>query len=170
MPGSQDGAVVVLGGICGGILAIYSPRLNSPHIWSMMMIAATCMAAMLHTLSPFRFTSDYQSINWFPFLAYYDRTSFVALSNFIESVLIYYPMGFVVTYLIDKEKSPYIFIGIIACVIAFPLELSQGWVDSRYPDITDVLGALIGSVSGAWTCREGWKSFERSIECKLNLG
>ena len=79
-------------------------------------------------------------------------------------------MGFVVTYFIDREKSPYIFIGIIAGVIAFPLELTQGWVDGRFPDITDVLGALIGAIFGAWTCREGWKAFERSIESKLNLG
>ena len=121
------------------------------------------MAAMLHALSPFRFTSAYHSMNWFPFLAYYDRTSFVALSNFIESVLIYYPLGFVLTYLIDQERSPYIFIGIIAGFIAFPLELSQGWVDGRYPDITDVLGALIGAISGAWTCREGWRAFERYL-------
>ena len=121
------------------------------------------MAAMLHALSPFRFTSAYHSMNWFPFLAYYDRTSFIALSNFIESVLIYYPLGFVLTNLIDQERSPYIFIGIIAGVIAFPLELTQGWVDGRYPDITDVLGALIGAISGAWTCREGWRAFERYL-------
>ena len=73
-------------------------------------------------------------------------------------------MGFVLTYLIDREKSPYIFTGIIAGVIAFPLELSQGWVDGRYPDITDVLGALIGAIFGAWTCHEGWKAFERYVE------
>jgi glycopeptide antibiotics resistance protein len=55
-------------------------------------------------------------------------------------------------------------------VIAFPLELTQGWVDGRFPDITDVLGALIGAIFGAWTCREGWKAFERNIEYKLNFG
>jgi glycopeptide antibiotics resistance protein len=163
MPSFQDGAVVVLGSIGGGLFAAFRRRLNSPQIWSIMMIAATWMAAMLHTLSPFRFTSDYHSLNWFPFLAYYDRTSFVALSNFIESVLIYYPLGFVLAYFIDREKSPYIFIGIITGVIAFPLELSQGWVDGRYPDITDVLGAVMGAIFGAWTCREGWKAFERYV-------
>jgi len=72
-------------------------------------------------------------------------------------------MGFVLTYFIDREKSPYIFIGIIAAVIAVPLELTQGWVDGRYPDITDVLGALIGAIFGAWTCREGWRAFERHL-------
>ena len=36
-------------------------------------------------------------------------------------------------------------------MIAVPLEFSQGWVEGRYPDITDVLGALIGATFGAWT-------------------
>ena len=164
MPSFQDGIVVVLGSICGGLFAAYRSRSNSVYIWSILIMATTWMAAMLHTLTPFQFVSEYRSINWFPFLAYYEKTSFIALSNFVESTLIYYPMGFILTYFIDREKSPYIFIGIIAGVIAFPLELSQGWVDGRYPDITDVLGALIGAIFGAWTCREGWKAFERYAE------
>ena len=106
---------------------------------------------MLNTLSPFRFVAEYKSMSWVPFLPYYDKTSFIALSNFIESVLIYYPMGFVLGYFVDRKKSPYIFTGIITCLIAVPLEFSQGWVEGRYPDITDVLGALIGATFGAWT-------------------
>ena len=46
-------------------------------------------------------------------------------------------------------------------MIAFSLELTQGWVDGRYPDITNELGALIGTIFKAWTFREGWKAFVR---------
>ena len=76
-------------------------------------------------------------------------------------------MGFVTVYFMDRKRSHYIFTAIIAGLIAIPLEFSQGWVDGRYPDITDVIGALLGAIFGAWICREGWKAFERSIEYKM---
>jgi glycopeptide antibiotics resistance protein len=169
MPSIHDATVVLFSSICGGLFAAYRRRLGSPNIWPVIMIVATWAAAMLHTLSPFRFAAEYRSINWFPFLPYYDKTTFIALSNFIESVLIYYPMGFVIAHFMDRKKSPYIFTGIITSLIAIPLEFSQGWIDGRYPDITDVIGALIGAIFGAWTCREGWKAFERKIEYRSKI-
>lgn len=170
MPSIHDATIVILSCSFGGLIAAYWPRMVYPNVWSLIIIVTTWVAAMLHALSPFRFVTEYKSMNWIPFLPYYDRTSFIALSNFIESVLIYFPMGFVIAYLMDRRKLPYIFTGIIASLIAVPLEFSQGWVDGRFPDITDVLGSLIGAIFGAWTCREGWKAFERNIEYKLNLG
>jgi len=93
----------------------------------------------------------------------YQKTKIFKILWIIYSLFIIY-----VAYFMPKKKSPYVFIIIITSLISVPLEFSQGWVDGRYPDITDVLGALIGAIFGAWTCREGWKAFERSIEYKLN--
>ena len=169
MPSIHDSAVVVLSSTFGGLIAVYQPRRVYPNIWSFIFIITTWIAAMLNAFSPFQFGAEYKSMNWVPFLPYYDKTSFIALSNFIESVLLYFPMGFVIAYFMPKKKSPYVFIIIITSLISVPLEFSQGWVDGRYPDITDVLGALIGAIFGAWTCREGWKAFERYSYQKLSV-
>ena len=77
-------------------------------------------------------------------------------------------MGFVIVYFIDRKKSPYIVIGIITSLVASRLEFFQGWIDGRYPDITDVFGLLIGAISGTRTCREGCDAFERKMENKIN--
>jgi glycopeptide antibiotics resistance protein len=41
-------------------------------------------------------------------------------------------------------------------VIAFSLEFTQGWIEGRYSDITDVLGAISGTIFGSWICLK-WK-------------
>ena len=163
MPGVQDAIVVISGSLCGGLFYEYWPWLFSRNKWAILVIITTWLAAMVQSLSPFRYTIIARGMNWFPFLPYYERTSFIALANFLESALIYYPMGFILQYLLPKKKRPYLFIGLITVGLAFPLELAQGWVAGRYPDITDVIGAVIGAISGAWTCKEGWSAFNRHI-------
>jgi glycopeptide antibiotics resistance protein len=96
-------------------------------------------------------------------LPYYEITTFIALSNFVESVLIFFPMGFVVQYF-QNHKRIYVFAPLIALAISFPLEYSQRWVVGRYPDVTDVIGAVVGALFGAIFSRNGWKVFTNYIE------
>ena len=100
-------------------------------------------------------------MNWLPFLAYYERTTFVTLSNFIVSKLIYFPMGFALHYF-SNSRQTYLTILFVAFLISFPLEYSQ-WIVGRYPDITDVLGVLAGAITGAMTCGKGWEAFRRYV-------
>ena len=89
-------------------------------------------------------------MNWLPFLAYYERTTFIALSNFIASILVYFPLGYLIHRLRSDKKHGMILISLVALWIALPLELAQGMIEGRFPDVTDVLGALIGGLAGTW--------------------
>jgi hypothetical protein len=51
----------------------------------------------------------------------------------------------------------------MSLIIAVSLELAQGGIAGRYPDITDILGALAGASFGLWCCLRGWPAFKRII-------
>ena len=165
MPGIQDVVIVVSGSFCGGCLANLLRHNKIPAIlWCIIVILATLFTAGMQSLSPFQLSAEYHAMNWVPFLSYYERTTFIALSNFIESVITYFPMGFLVQHLILKKKSNFFLIGIIAFMMAYCLEFSQGWIGGRYPDITDALGGTAGAVFGAWTNAKGWTIFNKYVD------
>lgn len=164
MPGIQDGMVVVLGSLFGGLLAGISARkMFSRNGWVALIILATLISAGIQTLSPFQLAELRRGFNWLPFLPYYQKTTFVALSNFIESSLMYFPLGFGLQYLLSQKTFRFFFIVLIALGIAVPLEYLQGWILGRYPDITDIIGALTGTFAGLWCCTGGWTAFNKSI-------
>lgn len=166
MPNAQDVVVVILGSIFGGIFARIAPTNMSPKMWIILVILTTWITAGTQVFSPFRLTTEYKGFNWIPFLSYYERTTFIALSNFIESVLMYFPMGFALQYIYSHKKRSIVFIGIVSSAIAFPLEFTQGWIDGRYPDITDVIGAIAGAIVGAWICLKWMATFYQSLGVK----
>ena len=106
----------------------------------------------IQILSPFQLSGQHSGFNWFPFLAYYERTTFIALSNFIESLLMFYPMGFILQYFNPLTKKSLLLIGLLTLLIALPLEVLQGWIVGRSADITDVLGAVSGALIAAGVC------------------
>ena len=162
MPTLQDITVVIGGSLCGGLFIRYwASRLNA-GAGAVTFVIATIISASLFSLSPFDFSAHNGRMNWLPFLPYYEITTFVAFSNFIESMLIYFPMGFILQYC-GKEKSAYVLSLIIALIICFTLEYTQQWVAGRYADITDVIGAMTGAFAGAVTCRRGWPVFNAFI-------
>lgn len=164
MPGVQDVIVVLLGSICGGLLAAIVNIIRIPRIlWGILIVFATLISVGVQLLSPFRIAEEYRKFNWIPFLPYYERTTFVALSNFIESMLMYFPMGFLLQYLLRQKKYRFLLIGLFTFGIAFSFECIQGWIVTRYPDITDILGSLAGAFAGSWCCSEGWIAFDRYV-------
>ncbi len=158
MPTAQDILVIMGGSLCGGLFIGYWPFLFNDRLWSVIIVFATSISAIIFSLSPFQFVMQERTMNWVPFLPYYEITTFVALSNFIESMLIYFPMGFILQYF-SKERPAYLKSLFIAFVICFPLEYSQQWIAGRYADITDVFGALAGALTGVVMCRSGWAVF-----------
>ena len=121
----------------------------------MLIFIATGISAAIFSLSPFQLAAQEKTMNRFPFLSYYERIIFIALSNFIESMLIFFPMGFALQYF-NNSRQTYLAILFLTLLISFPLEYSQQWIVGRYPDITDVLGALVGALAGAMVCHSGW--------------
>ncbi len=164
MPGVQNLLVMLGGSIAGGLLALVGTLIQfSRIIWGILIIFATLISAGIQLLSPFQIAEKYRNFNWIPFLIYYQRTNFEALSTVIESLLLYFPMGFLLQYLFAQKKSRFLSITLITLSIALPLECMQGWIVNRYPDITDIFGCLIGALAGSWCCVEGWAAFNRDV-------
>jgi len=165
MPGAQDILVVLVGSLGGGLLLILCDTGKIPRrLWFILLVGATFFSVGIQLLSPFRLAEEYRRMNLIPFLPYYERTTFVALSNAIESLLMFFPLGFWGYDLLSHKIPRGPLLAIVALGIALPLEFAQGWILYRYPDTTDVLGALAGTLAGLWICSEGWTVFARCVK------
>ena len=153
MPNAQDILVVIIASLMGGIFIMNRPYFTIQHpfnrILAVAIVMLTWFSAGVQGLSPFELNNQYQKFKWIPFSTYYDQTNFVALSNFIESMLIYFPMGFILQGLSRRDNRLFS-IGFVTLIMAASIELPQGWILGRYPTITDILGAVMGAISGAW--------------------
>ena len=163
VPGLQDTLVMVSGSILGALFLPNVIQRTSPSLVCAAVVIATFTTSGLQVLSPFRFSSDYQGMNFVPFLPYYERNFITALGMFIEGILIFFPMGFILRLLLPRTIKYVTIIGVIGLVIAAAFEIIQGWVVGRYPDITDVLGAVVGTFAGAWCAGAGWEMFDRTF-------
>lgn len=154
-PSAQDALLIVFTSFLGASFIVRKARITTenpfPVLWGLGIISFTWISAAVQTFSPFQIAYEYRSFNWIPFLAYYERTSFVALSNFIESMLIYFPMGFILQAISKKQRICFS-ICLLSLVISSSLEFPQGWIEGRYPDITDIIGALAGTIGACWLC------------------
>jgi len=154
MPGLQDAAVIVLACFFGALTAVFKLNGLRPFVWVGLFCLGTALSAGLYALSPFVFQGSSGSFNWMPFLADYQNTSFVVLSNFIDTLLIYLPLGFFLKHVYAQNKgiSIFLYIGIWVAIVSSVLEYLQFWVPGRYADITDILGAISGATLGALIC------------------
>jgi len=151
----DDALLIILSCFLGIIFVSYTKPIpikgSVPTFWVIATIIITACGAAMQNLSPFETAYECRDFNWIPFYSYYERTTFVALSNFIESILIYFPMGFALQ-AISKGKNISIFSCILTLIFATSIELSQSCIAGRYPDITDIIGALTGSLVAGWLC------------------
>jgi len=170
MPGLQDVVVIVIGCSMGVWFSRRDLSRVSSTVWIRIILMATAISVAIQILSPFRLSDGYTAFNWFPFLAYYERTTFIALSNFIESMLMFFPMGFILQYFNPITKKSILRIGLLTVMIALPLELLQGWIAGRYPDVTDVLGALTGVFLAVGLCVLWYNEFNVSERVQNRIG
>lgn len=151
-PTAQDIVVIVAACSLGGLFALIIPRKIAPIVWALPAIIVTAIAAAVQTLAPFEFTDQHNVMNLFPFLPYYGDSTFNAIANFLETLLIYFPLGFILQFVFSNRKSAFIFIVLIVGAMAYSLEYCQGWIVGRYPDITDVIGAVLGAAIAGSLC------------------
>ena len=151
-PSIQDLIVVMVGCFAGGVFAWIVPKKLPPFVWAIPVIAVTLITAAVQTLSPFEMRVTHLTMGMIPFLPYYESSTFTAIANFMESMITYIPLGFVLQYAISRRRSAFILIAVIVAAIAYGLEYAQGWIEGRYPDITDVIGAVVGAVIAGSLC------------------
>ena len=164
IPGLQDTLIMVFGSICGALFLQNIVNYRSSTLVCSAVIIATIITSGIQVLSPFQIKSEYLGMNFIPFLPYYERNFITALGLFVESILIYFPLGFILRLLLPKTKKYYGVICFASLGPAATFEFTQGWIVDRYPDITDILGAISGSFIGSWCGYSGWNGFDRLLE------
>ena len=162
-PTAQDLLVIVIGCSLGGLFALIIPQKISAKIWALPAIFITAIAAAVQTLSPFDFVDQHNAMNLLPFLHYYGDSTFNAMANFLETLLIYFPLGFILQLVFSNRKNAFIFIVLIVGAMAYALEFCQGWVVGRYPDITDVIAAVLGAVIAGALCLRWSRVFSEPV-------
>ena len=151
-PTAQDLVVIIIACSLGGLFALIAPTKISAMVWALPAIIITAIGATVQTLAPFEFAAHHNAMNLFPFLHYYGDSTFNAIANFLETLLIYFPLGFILQFVFSNRKSAFIFIVLIVGAMAYTLEYCQGWIVGRYPDITDVIAAILGAVIAGSLC------------------
>jgi VanZ family protein len=158
MPEVQDALVALAGSIAGGIAFFFPGFHLRPRMW-------TCAGALMIFLSsaarawyPYHFSPHYSGFNWVLFLPYYEHTTFQALGDFIESAMVFFPLGFLLAYFhpgTRMEARAALLSGALAAIV----EAAQGFVPGRYADATDVLGGVLGGFAGSLALTRGWPAF-----------
>jgi glycopeptide antibiotics resistance protein len=158
-PEFQDALVAVLGALSGGIVYFFPGFHRRPRIWTAAGGLMVLVSAAARGLYPYHFTARYSGFNWVLFRTEYKRTTFAALGNFIESAMIFFPLGFLWGYFYPRIR-PSALAALLAGGLAMMVEIAQGFVPGRYADITDVLGAILGGMAGGMALTRGWPAFK----------
>lgn len=157
-PAFQDAATSVLG-VLGGALAFGFPGFHRhPLAWGIVGTLAVTASAALADLFPFAFVPRHVGFNWVPFSYGEAHTAFAAMSHFLETGLAWFPLGFLLCYFFPGRRTALHSLS-LAVAIALGLEWSQGFVAGRFSDITDVLGAAVGSLAGSLCFSRGWRAY-----------
>jgi len=164
MPQVQSVIAIWLACSCGSLFERINVGRSLTVFWVLLTILATGISGAFMMLSPFHFVGKYHGFNWVPFLPYYEQTSFVALGNFIESALLYAPMGFILKHLCSEKKWVPLMAAGGALAISLPIEYLQGWIPDRVPDITSILGAVCGTILGVIGSSSGRQRFDAFVE------
>ena len=153
MPSGEDALLHVVAVVLGALIGTGWPYGLGPGVWYALLAVATYASVAWLSLFPFRLTSTYTTLGLFPFFTYYARTTFDTLSHVLELWLAYLPFGYGLGMAVDRPARRWgLMIG-LTLIVAAPLEYMQGWIEGRYPDVTDVgmaiAGAWLGSSLGA---------------------
>jgi len=166
-PSVQDLFVIMVSCTLGGIFTLIIPKKIAPIIWALPVIVITLVTAAVQALAPFEMRMHHVEMGMTPFLAYYNASTFSAIANFLEMLITYIPLGFVLQYAISAKRSAFIVVLCISGLTAYGLEYAQGWIVGRYPDITDVIAAMIGATIAGSLCLR-WSRVFRATNTNIN--
>jgi glycopeptide antibiotics resistance protein len=150
MPSGEDALLHVVAVVCGALIGTGWPYGLGTGVWYALLAVATYASIAWLLLFPFRLTSTYTTLGLFPFFSYYARTTFETISHVLELWLAYFPLGYGLGMAIDRPVRRWVLSIGLTLIVAAPLEYMQGWVEGRYPDVTDIGMAIAGAWLGTW--------------------
>jgi VanZ family protein len=164
MPGLEDAVVRGAGVMIGVVLCRVALRGKARRGWVVLVGVATAIGAAIQMLNPFEVAPTRSAFQWLPFLNYYEVTTASTLSHALELMLIYFPLGFLLTTVLPVRRwTGWITTVVIVLAIAVPIEYLQGFVVGRFPDVTDPALSAVGGWLGAWAGGRGATAFSQAV-------
>lgn len=157
-PEWQDAAVAILGSAAGGIAWFFPGFHLRARLWTLAGAIMVFLSAAARAWYPYDFSPHWSGFNWVLFRTYYEHTTFQALGDFIESAMLFFPLGFLLAYFHPRARMAAAG-ALCSGALALVVELAQGFVPGRFADFTDVVGAILGGFAGALALTRGWPAF-----------
>jgi glycopeptide antibiotics resistance protein len=157
-PELQDVGVAVLGSAAGGVAFFFPGFHRRPRLWTLAGAGMIVLSDAARAWYPYHFAGHFSGMNWVLFLPYYQHTTFQALGDFLESGMMFFPLGFLLAYFHPGARMAAASL-LLSGALAAAVEAAQGFVPGRYSDITDVLGAALGGLAGALALAKGGPAF-----------
>jgi len=158
-------AVAGLWGVAAGIVvaAVLSKTGRLHYGW--WLVGLACFASLaVQALAPFQFDFSAATVRaritpntLVPYSSYYYKATVAAVADFLDGLLAFVPLGFVLTRAWGTRRATDLGTGVRAALgcaaIALGFELLQLGMPKRYPEVSDVLTAALGGGLGAFAWR-----------------
>jgi len=150
------GAGVVLGLVVASALGTGR---RARHGW-MLVGCAYAGSIILLALQPFEFDFTWETLrgrvsytSLIPYSSYYYRANVAAVADFLEGLLCYLPLAFVLAHAHSRSGNPSArlapAVALLCMLLALVLEVLQLGMPRRYAEVSDVLTAGLGGALGA---------------------
>ena len=145
----------VVTGILGAMLGVFASRLLNRQ---KLLISLYIVFIFYYALAPFTFSFKINTLfnsisikSLMPFYAYWKHTTVFAFKDFIEGIVLYLPLGFLISLKSRREEGFGLLYFLYGLTLGLLMELCQLFIIGRYFDITDVILAGVGISLGGWT-------------------
>jgi len=137
-------------GILAGFLFFLLCQKGFPGLQSVLKISFL-LAFISNQFYPYKFSWSFHKIIWHPFFSSNSHSTMVNLSNTIETSIIYSFAGYLYHHLYKNfSTKSYSMIVVLAIITA--IEVLQGWVAGKNPDMTDTTVAFLVFLFGRFVC------------------
>ena len=164
-PGLEDVLVGMAGGWAGAAAAVSPIRRWAPMRIAAVVIVLAWVAAAIFLLTPFEWMEVRRPFHWLPFEGYYRQSSATTVSNVIEIIMAFFPVGFVLARA-RRGSIAWPLVAALTVAMMWPLEFLQGWTRDRVPDVTGIGIAVLGSLLGTWMAGPVREQFCRDLSSK----
>jgi len=142
---ATDIVTAILGAILG---TLGCALLNKKKL----LVALFILFILYCSFSPFTFTATPDSLgikNFIPFHAHWEHTTIWTFTDFIEAMILYLFLGFLISLNSKTKKNSLILYFLFGLTLGLLIEFSQLFIITRHFDVTDVLLVGIATFFGA---------------------
>lgn len=109
------------------------------------------LALISNQFYPYKFSWSFQKIIWHPFFSSNSHSTMINLSNTIETSIIYSFAGYLYHRLCRSISTQSSSMMVVLAIIT-AIEVLQGWIGGRHPDLTDITVAFLVFLFGRFVC------------------